>query len=150
MSGRVPVADNAFPRGVLLAIGGMLAMVVAVAGLARLNGTSEVPDSTAVAERSLLFDDMADGSITVHDAANGRVVTVITGQAGFLRATLRGLAQQRIRSHLDETPPFRLTRWADGRLTLDDPVTQRHIELEAFGNTNEAVFADLLTDEELR
>jgi hypothetical protein len=30
-------------------------------------------------------------------------------------------------------------------LTLDDPATGRHIELEAFGSTNTAVFGRLLT-----
>jgi hypothetical protein len=34
---------------------------------------------------------------------------------------------------------------ADGRLTLDDPSTGRHVELVAFGPDNEAVFAWLLT-----
>ncbi len=32
--------------------------------------------------------------------------------------------------------PFRLTRWSDGRLSLDDPATDRHVDLEAFGPTN--------------
>ena len=75
---------------------------------------------------------------------HNHVVRVLTGEAGFLRATLRGLAQQRLREDMGSAQPFRLTRWADGRLTLDDPATQRHIELEAFGVSNEAVFADLL------
>ena len=149
MSGSAPVASNSFPRPLLFAVGGMLVALIGLAGVARLQGTStDIPASTAVAERSLLFDDMADGSVSVRDAANGRMVTVVTGEAGFLRATLRGLAQQRRRENLDEAPPFDLTRWADGRLTLDDPVTRRHIELEAFGGTNEAVFAALLTAKE--
>ena len=41
--------------------------------------------------------------------------------------------------------PFRLSAWSDGRLTLDDPATARHIELQAFGSTNTEVFAQLLT-----
>ena len=40
--------------------------------------------------------------------------------------------------------PFRLTRYADGRLALDDPSTGAHVELRAFGPTNEAAFARLL------
>ena len=40
--------------------------------------------------------------------------------------------------------PFRLTRWSDGRLSLDDPATGRRIELDAFGPTNTAVFAHLM------
>ncbi len=41
--------------------------------------------------------------------------------------------------------PFRLIAWSDGRLTLDDLATKRHIELEAFGPTNERVFAEFLS-----
>ena len=38
-----------------------------------------------------------------------------------------------------------MTGYADGRLTLDDPATKRHIELEAFGSTNALAFAKILT-----
>ncbi len=40
--------------------------------------------------------------------------------------------------------PFHLTRWSDGRLTIDDTATGQLIELEAFGHTNEDAFARLL------
>ena len=58
---------------------------------------------------------------------------------------MRGLARQRIRQDADKAIPFRLTEWADGRLTLEDPTTGRRVEMEAFGITNEQVFANLLT-----
>jgi putative photosynthetic complex assembly protein len=145
MSGSAPVAGQSFPRPILFAVGGMLAMVTVVAGLSRLEGgVTEVPHSTPVLQRDLRFEDRADGGVTVRDAHDDHVVTVVTGQAGFLRATMRGLAQQRLREDLGEAPPFRLTQWADGRLTLDDLADHRHIELEAFGVTNEGVFAGLL------
>jgi putative photosynthetic complex assembly protein len=38
-----------------------------------------------------------------------------------------------------------LTRWADGRISLEDPETGRVIELDAFGPTNGEAFAQLLT-----
>jgi len=40
--------------------------------------------------------------------------------------------------------PFHLALHVDGRLTLEDPVTARTIELEAFGPTNSGAFARLL------
>ena len=139
-------APVGFPRPVLIAVGGMLALVVGVAALGRSRGAStEIPASTAVATRDLRFSDRADGAVVITEAPSDRLVSVVTGQAGFLRATMRGLAQERMRGEADGRPPFRLTQWADGRLTLDDPVTRRHVELEAFGETNEAVFASLLT-----
>ena len=60
---------------------------------------------------------------------------------GFLRGTMRGLARQRVRQDADRDIPFRLTEWADGRLTLEDPTTGRMVEMEAFGSTNEDAFA---------
>jgi len=139
------VAGQSFPRPILFAVGGMLAMVTVVAGLSRLEGgVTEVPHSTPVLQRDLRFEDRADGGVTVRDAHDDHVVTVVTGQAGFLRATMRGLAQQRLRQDADRDVPFRLTEWADGRLTLEDPTTHRAVEMEAFGITNEEVFAALL------
>ena len=37
-----------------------------------------------------------------------------------------------------------LTARADGRLTLVDPATSERVDLESFGPTNAAVFAQLL------
>ena len=129
----------------LTAVGLLLAGLVGVAGFARQDTSrTEVPTSRPVLVRDLTFRDRADGGVDVLDAANGRLLETVEGQAGFLRATVRGLAQQRRREDIGSKDPFRLTAWADGRLTLDDPDTRRHIELEAFGGTNEAVFAELL------
>ena len=129
----------------LTVVGLLLAGLVGAAGLARQDTSrTEVPTSRPVLVRDLTFRDRPDGGVDVLDAANGRLLETVEGQAGFLRATLRGLAQQRRREDIGSADPFRLTAWADGRLTLDDPDTRRHIELEAFGGTNEAVFAELL------
>ena len=116
MSGQVK------PLGVALLLTG----IIAGAAIIHHRGTpSQIPVSSPIAERDLRFQDMADGGVTVWDAGTGQVVASLTGQNGFLRATLRGLAQQRKRENDDEQTPFRLIAWADGRLTLDDPVTTR-------------------------
>ena len=139
------MAYSDFPRSVLLATGVLLAAIIAYAGVVRFGGyTEDLPVSTPVVERSLQFEDLPDLGIAVHDASDGTVIATLHGQQGFLRGTLRGLAQQRKRDNSDEMTPFRLTAWADGRLTLDDPVTGRHVELESFGKDNEAVFAQFL------
>ena len=36
-----------------------------------------------------------------------------------------------------------LNRWSDGRLSLDDPSTGEHVDLEVFGPTNAETFARL-------
>ena len=54
------------------------------------------------------------------------------------------LAQARLREGLSRAPPFRLTRWDNGTLSLDDVASGRRINLEAFGLGNAAAFARLL------
>ncbi|WP_405221687.1 photosynthetic complex assembly protein PuhC [Lentisalinibacter sediminis] len=131
------------------AIFGALALVVvtilAAAG-ARLTGvgTVEVPPSAAVDSRELVFEDAADGSVVVRDAAGGVLYVVEPGTNGFLRGVLRGLARDRKLRGIGPEPAFVLTRWADGRLTLEDPQTERRLYLGPFGSDNVKIFVTLL------
>lgn len=125
---------------------GLVAITIWTAFEARLHKPSDVPASTAVVVRELRFADMPNGSVVVINATDGRTIDILPPESNnFLRATMRGLAQQRIRTGLDGTVPFRLTSWQDGRLTLADPATGRSVELESFGETNKEAFARLLT-----
>jgi putative photosynthetic complex assembly protein len=125
-----------------------MALAIAAAGTARLTGfgASHVRDGTPVESRDLRFADRTDGAVVITEAETGRVVDVASpGTNGFLRSTMRGLARDRKRQDLGTEAPFRLTRWADGRLSLQDEATGRSIDLGAFGPTNAAVFAHLMT-----
>ena len=85
------------------------------------------------------------GGIDVIDARTGqRIDELRPGADGFIRATLRGLARERMRRNLGPDVPFRLALHTDGTLTLEDPATARTLELEAFGSTNSGAFARLL------
>ena len=104
-----------------------------------------MPESTAVATRDLRFGDRADGAVVITQWPDGSVVAVLPpGTNGFARGVMRGMARERHRREIDSGPPFRLTHWSDGRLSLEDPSTGRRIELDAFGPTNTAVFARLM------
>ena len=95
--------------------------------------------------RDLRFDDRADGGVVITEWPAGDVVAVLPpGTNGFVRGVMRGLARDRRAREIGSEPPFRLTHWSDGRLTLDDPSTGRRIDLDAFGPTNTAVFARLM------
>ncbi len=134
-----------FPRAPLIGAAALIGFTLLAAATARLAGpVTNEPSSTPVVARDLRFEDRADGAVVIRDVRDNTPVEVLEGQNGFLRATMRGLAQVRKRGGESEQAPFRLTAWKDGRLTLDDPVTGRHVELAAFGSTNEAVFARLL------
>ena len=124
----------------------VLVTLLAVAGV-RLFGISaqQQPDASTVSLRQLRFEDRSDGGIAVRDAKTGAVLdTVAPGTNGFLRSTMRGLARERKRQNLGPELPFELHARADGRLTLIDPGTNRRIDLESFGPTNMAVFAQLV------
>jgi putative photosynthetic complex assembly protein len=137
-----------FPRGVLALAGTAVALSIGVAAVGRLTGAADsTPTAAMVASRELLFRDQPNGGVAVYDVrdTSAPIETVAPATNGFLRATMRGLARQRIRQDSDREVPFRLTAWADGRLTLEDPTTGRKVEMEAFGISNEQVFAHLLT-----
>lgn len=139
--------DNILPRGVLLAVGALLlATLIGVASV-RLSGTDiSEPDEAAVAVRELRFEDRPDGSVVVIDAPSQTVIHTMTGENGFFRGALRGLARERKRNGLGSEQPFQLIGRADGRLTLVDPATGQRIDLESFGPTNAAVFARFMSD----
>jgi putative photosynthetic complex assembly protein len=139
-----PEAAPTFPRPVLFGAGALMLLTIGLAAWGRLAHSSDIPVSRPVLVRDLRFADLPDGDVRVTDADSGAVVRVIHGQAGFLRGTMRGLATARREAGQGPAQPFVLTLWQDGRLTLDDPVTRRHVELEAFGETNAGSFAALL------
>jgi putative photosynthetic complex assembly protein len=140
-----------FPRNTLIIAGTVVLLSIMTAAAGRITGAANsAPTAAPVAARDLLFRDRPDGSVAVFDATNPSAPIDIIAPAtnGFLRATMRGLARQRLRQDADREVPFHLTEWADGRLTLEDPTTGRRVEMEAFGITNEEVFASLLTAKE--
>jgi putative photosynthetic complex assembly protein len=138
---------SALPRGVLAGAGLLLGLALITTVGARVSGigTTRMPGAQTVTVVELRFLDRADGAVVVQQAADGHVIEVLPpGTNGFARGVLRGLARDRRLQHLGAGPPFRLVRWSDGRLSLEDPATGRHVNLEAFGPTNAQVFADLL------
>lgn len=134
-----------FPRGPLIAVALVLLGSLSAVSAVRLSGVDiRTPDAPAVAQRDLRFEDRPDGSIAVIDARDGRLVHSVTGEAGFVRGTLRGLARERKRAGHGPAQAFQLIGRADGRLTLLDPVTGRLVDIESFGPLNAAPFAQLM------
>lgn len=141
-----PKRDASFPRGVLIGAAALVGLSLVSASAARLTRSGPaLPTGTVVMERDLRFEDRPDGSIAVYDARSSAEIDVLApGTNGFIRASLRSLANRRKLNH-DGNDVWHVAAWNDGRLTLDDRESGGVIDLEAFGETNEQAFARLLT-----
>jgi len=85
--------------------------------------------------------------VRVSDAETGKLVLLVeqdTQSGGFIRGVMRGLARERRMHGIGSVPPFELTLWQDGSLSLHDTATGRDVELGGFGNDNRVVFMELL------
>lgn len=145
------------PRGALRAVAALiLATLVAVAWVQLSGGApSSASAAPVVTERWLQFRDLPDGQVEVLESGRP-LATLSAGAHGFLRGALRALARERRLSTAatvtpaaapatgQASPAYRLRAHADGRLSLDDPATGVRIDLESFGQTNAADFAQLL------
>lgn len=143
-----PFADRTVPRGVLLGAAALVAAALVATAAVRLTGFGAAvfpPSAQALSQRDLRFEDRPDGSVAVLEGSAAEPAFVLApGEGGFIRATLRTFARERRHFNAGAEAPFRLTAWSDGRLTLEDPVTGRRVDLEAFGPTNAGAFARLL------
>ncbi|MFN8720345.1 MAG: photosynthetic complex assembly protein PuhC [Rhodospirillales bacterium] len=137
-------ADRTFPPAAILVGAALIAASLLAAVLWRDGGQGGTTAAT-VAQRELHFADGADGSVIVTDARTGRTVqTVPPGAGGFVRGVLRGFARERRRSDMGPETPFVLSRHADGRFLLTDPLTGRVVDVGVFGPDNSAAFARLM------
>jgi putative photosynthetic complex assembly protein len=135
------------PRGGIIAAAALVLFSLATVTTARLTGTGAVHMSLpAVSEvRDLQFEDGKNGAVLVFDASNHQLVdTLAPGSNGFIRVVLRGLARERKLGDIGRQPPFRLTRFVNGQITLTDTSTGKLIDLAAFGSANTEAFARLL------
>jgi putative photosynthetic complex assembly protein len=136
-----------FPRSILLGAAGLVVSVIVLAGVGRVTGMagSQIEPAAPVQSVELRFEDQPDGAVAIYEVPQGRTVALLApGTSGFVRGVLRGMARERRQYSVGTEPPFRLTRWENGGLSLEDPQTGRRIELGAFGQTNLDAFARLL------
>lgn len=151
MSDTAHVRTDGVPRGVLAAAGALVAFALVITMFSRESdiGVSHMPSVRAYQVLHLRFEDGDDGRVTIRDAADGaELFTVAPGTGGFLRSAVRGFAHVRNRDGVDASPPFTLTRWSDGTISLADEATGRRIDLDAFGPTQAQAFARLFNARE--
>jgi putative photosynthetic complex assembly protein len=134
-----------FPQWVLYCAAGIIAFSLISVGLVRITGNG--PDqkaATPTVQRSLVFQDHHDGGVGVVDGLTGKTLTVLHGEQGFVRGTLRALTRERYSRGIGSELPFVLIARLDGRVTLFDPSTGQRVDLESFGPTNTGEFARFL------
>jgi len=142
------------PRSTLIAAGALVAFALAATSIVRIADIAPAASPVLLREqahvapvktRMLRFVDRADGAVVIVDTHGGTAAVIAPGQqTGFVRGVMRGLARERHARGIGNGPPFALTLWRDGELSLVDTATGRAIELTAFGTTNRATFAALL------
>lgn len=138
----LPDNRGVFPRAALWIGGVLIALTLGGVGLYRALAPAKSSDATPVLmQRALHFNDQPDGGVAIVDAASGRTLDTVHGEQGFLRGTLRALVRERRQRGVAADAPLQLIARVDGRLQLADAATGAHIDLDAFGPTNAAVFA---------
>jgi putative photosynthetic complex assembly protein len=136
------------PKGGLFAGAALVLFALAAVTTVRVTGVggAHMTLPAAVESRDLRFEDGKNGAVLVFDAVDRKLVdTLAPGSNGFVRVVLRGLARERKLGDIGAQPPFRLTRYANGQITLTDTSTAKQIDLDAFGSSNTAAFARLMT-----
>lgn len=142
-----PFADRPLPKGPLIAAAALIGISLVFAATARLTNslTGVVPEATPVESRDLRFEDGGNAVMLVYATADEQLIAALpTATNGFIWGVLRSFARQRKLNAIAPEQPFRLTRWSDGRVSLEDLATARRVELDSFGPTNANAFARLL------
>jgi putative photosynthetic complex assembly protein len=141
------IHEPVVPRGGIFAAAALILFALAAVTTVRLTGVggAHMTLPAAVESRDLRFEDGEKGAVLVFDANDRQLVdTLAPGSNGFIRVVMRGLARERRLGDIGAEPPFRLTRYAGGQITLTDTSTGKQIDLGAFGSTNTEAFARLM------
>lgn len=140
------------PRGVLIGAGLLIAATITLVGVVQYqkrndpSAESELfANATLVHERFIQFPVNAEGDLSqVVDANTGEVIDELIESDGFIRTVLMSMSFDRRREGVADDPIYRLVRWDDSRVSLEDPTTGVIINLGAFGYQNKSVFERFL------
>lgn len=147
--------DQPFPKAMLVLAALLVGGTLLLAATMRLTGTP--PQSSpvlaraaaavaAIKSRDLSFADQPDGSLRIVDVSTGNTAGMVeaNSESGFIRGMMRGLMRNRRQRGVDAAPPFRLTKWANGQISITDTTSGYVTDLSGFGDTNRAAVEALL------
>ena len=148
--GTSPDSTIRVPKGPLIGAAALALLAYSIAVSARVFGIGAAPEpvSVPIEERAIRFTAQEDGSLAVLDVNTGRGIVRLTQNGnGFLFGALRGISYKRSIARVSAETPFALTRWQNGKITLDDPATGMHIAVNSFGPTQVESFERLFAVE---
>lgn len=150
MNAMSPSANQIFTTKAFKFIFAGLACVFVLIGSMRIAGykpPSSLPIEPALQIRVLAVEDAPEGKVMVRDAKTGElIVTYNRGEGSFFRATLRTLVNDRRHKGLASGGNFRLEAHAGNQLFLIDETSGKTLSMNAFGPSNTAVFAALISN----
>lgn len=154
------IDDRPFPRGALIGAGALVLCSLTLVGAARLEvmmspearvaaEIAALPEGEPVAARTFRLEARDDGSVAAvpvaaDGASAGPARLIGPEEGGFIHGSLRGMARTRHMRGLDAAPVLTITRWSNGRISVEDRAAGTHFDVAAFGRTNAAAFAALL------
>lgn len=125
----------------------MVVLSLLTVGMVQLNvfsnnsADARAPDAI----HQVSFKALETGQLAIIDSAADEVIGIVEpGRDGLVRNALRGLERNRTLRNLPMEAPYQLVFWDDGRVTLSDEHTSRHIPLSSFGATQSKALDVLL------
>lgn len=144
-----------FPKAMLILAGALVGGTLLMTATIHLTGTPPQSSPTleraaakvaAIRSRDLSFADQPDGSLRIVDVSTGGTAGIVEAgsTSGFIRGMMRGLMRNRQQRGVGASPPFRLTLWANGQISITDTTSGYVTDLSGFGDTNRAAVGALL------
>ncbi|QFT73376.1 photosynthetic complex assembly protein PuhC [Ruegeria sp. THAF33] len=136
------------PRALLRAMGLLVCAVLAIVTYARIADVplSATPPAAEIThERAMiLISDGVSGAVSVMSPEGVVIARLDATQGGFVAGVARVIDRNRAQANLPAHTPVIVTRRANGRLDITDPVTGWSADLMGFGADNASRFARLL------
>ncbi|MGF1463027.1 MAG: photosynthetic complex putative assembly protein PuhB [Maricaulaceae bacterium] len=135
--------------GQLIAAATLIALTVVTVTVTQLSksGDGVRASLSATPERvyQLRVEDLGEDQFNIFNVETGEQIAFVDPRRDNLVVkAYRGLEYSRNRSPVDPSAPYQLVVWENGRVTLSDFGTDRHMPLDSFGPTYTGALAALL------
>ena len=124
----------------------MVASVTFVIGFQVLNfePINVSPNSPIITSKLIYIEQSDDLATRILNERRAALVEYPKGEQSFVSTILTVINRDRIKRKLDQSGPLILQEKNNGRLSLFDPLSEKEVDLMAFGEDNILVFRDIL------